>query len=544
MLFAEKAHKNRYFSVSSQPKGYLLTQFWHVLTMKRLIIIPYIRHHAGAIGYLHMWLLLLIGMGGVPSIQAQEAPKHEVRAAWVTAVYGLDWPHTRAVTPSSILKQKEELIEILDRLQAANFNMVFLQTRLRGDVIYRSKIEPASSTFSGRLGELPGYDPLAFAIEECHKRGMECHAWFVTFPVGTEKHVKEMGKRSVVRKHPKLCKRHNGEWYLDPGVPGTADYLLSLVKEIVEGYDIDGIHFDYIRYPEEAKTFPDSKLYNQSGKKRPLADWRRENINRMVYRFYDYVKQVKPWVQVSSSPLGKYSRIEQVPNAGWTAYESVYQDPKQWMKEGKQDMIVPMMYYLDKNFYPFVENWMENSHERLVVPGLGAYRMEKEEADWRMEDITDQIEYSRAHGVAGTAYFRCGNLIHNTKGLYDALRAHYYRYPAQLPPLTWFNSQPPARPAAPQVEKVADNELKISWSKPAGETQEVTYSLYYTRKKRIDATSAQCLLATGIRDTVIYLPMPTDAEQGYLFQLSASNRFHVEGELSHETYYYWSKYEK
>ena len=161
-----------------------------------------------------------------------------------------------------------------------------------------------------------------------------------------------------------------------------------------------------------------------------------------------------------------------------------------------------------------------------------------------MEDITDQIEYSRAHGVAGTAYFRCGNLIHNTKGLYDALRDHYYRYPAQLPPLTWFNSQPPARPAAPQVEKVADNELKISWSKPAGETQEVTYSLYYTRKKRIDATSAQCLLATGIRDTVIYLPMPTDAEQGYLFQLSASNRFHVEGELSHETYYYWSKYEK
>ena len=473
-----------------------------------------------------------------------EYPKQEIRAVWLTTIYGLDWPRHTATTEAGKRAQQEELCHILDRLQEANFNTVFLQVRQRGDVIYRSSHEVVSATFSGKYGVLPGYDPLTFAIEECHKRGLECHAWFVTFPLGTYDRVKEQGKLSTVKRHAKLCIRHNGEWYLDPGIPETADYLLSLVRELVSNYDIDGIHFDYIRYPEKADAFPDRKSYQRYGGKKELAAWRRDNINRLVYRIYDQVKQLKPWVQVSSSPLGKYNRIPEVPNAGWTAYESVYQDPKQWMKEGKQDMIVPMMYYLDKNFYPFVENWMENSHERLVVPGLGAYRMEKEEADWRMEDITDQIEYSRAHGVAGAAYFRCGNLIHNTKGLYDALRDHYYRYPAQLPPLTWFNSQPPARPAAPQVEKVADNELKISWSKPAGETQEVTYSLYYTRKKRIDATSAQCLLATGIRDTVIYLPMPTDAEQGYLFQLSASNRFHVEGELSHETYYYWSKYEK
>lgn len=100
------------------------------------------------------------------------------------------------------------------------------------------------------------------------KRGMECHAWFVTFPLGTDKSVIEQGKLSVVRRQPKLCKRHNGEWYLDPGVPGTSDYVLSLVKELVNGYDIDGIHFDYIRYPEQAKYFPDKNLYNKYGKKR------------------------------------------------------------------------------------------------------------------------------------------------------------------------------------------------------------------------------------------------------------------------------------
>ena len=118
---------------------------------------------------------------------------------------------------------------------------------------------------------MPGYDPLAFVVDECHKRGMECHAWFVTFPLGTDKSVKEQGKLSVVRRQPKLCKRHNGEWYLDPGVPGTSDYVLSLVKELVNGYDIDGIHFDYIRYPEQAKSFPDKNLYNKYGKKRPAG---------------------------------------------------------------------------------------------------------------------------------------------------------------------------------------------------------------------------------------------------------------------------------
>ncbi|MGM9760772.1 MAG: glycoside hydrolase family 10 protein [Parabacteroides sp.] len=473
-----------------------------------------------------------------------EYPKQEIRAVWLTTIYGLDWPRHRASTERGRKEQQEELCQILDKLQEANFNTVFLQVRQRGDVIYRSSIEPVSPTFSGKYGILPGYDPLAFAIEECHKRGLECHAWFVTFPLGTDERVKEQGRLSPVRRHPKLCIHHNGEWYLDPGIPETSTYLLSLIKELVSNYDIDGIHFDYIRYPEQASAFPDKKSYRRYGQKKELASWRRENINQLVYRIYDTVKSLKPWVQVSSSPLGKYNRIPQVPNAGWTAYESVYQDPKQWLQQGKQDMIVPMMYYQDKNFYPFVDNWMEDNHDRLVVPGLGAYRMEKEESDWRLQDITDQIEYGRSYGVAGTTYFRCGNLIHNTKGILDTLRNTYYRYPAQLPPLTWLNNRKPSRPIAPKVEKEGADELKISWSKPADESEELTYTLYYSTKKRLDAQSARSLLATGIHDTVIYLPVPPDTEQGYLFQVSASTRYHMESELSHETYYYWSKFEK
>lgn len=474
---------------------------------------------------------------------AADPPKQEIRAVWLTTIYGLDWPHKPAATPAACEAQQAELRELLDRLQDANFNLVFLQVRQRGDLIYPSAIEPAAGTFSGKCGVMPGYDPLAFAIEECHLRGMECHAWFVTFPLGTDKRVKEQGKRSVVRRRPELCKRHNGEWYLDPGVPGTADYILSLVKELVTGYDLDGIHFDYIRYPEKARTFPDKKQYNRAAAGEPIADWRRENINRMVGRLYDWVKSVKPWVQVSSSPLGKYNRIPRVPNAGWTAYESVYQDPKAWMAEGKQDMIVPMMYYLHDNFFPFVDNWVENVGSRFVVPGLGAYRMEKEEADWALNDITDQIDYSRYYGAAGCAFFRCENILNNRKGLYDELKDNYYRYPAQLPPLAWLDDRVPAAPGKIDVEKI-DGELQLSWEKPASETDTLTYTVYYSLTDTIDTDASRHILATGIRGTRLYLPVEPDVERGYLFSVTASTRYRTESLPSAETYYYLSSHLK
>ncbi len=473
-------------------------------------------------------------------VWAVEPPKEEIRAVWLATVYGLDWPSEPASTEEGREAQRQALRSILDRLRDANFNMVFVQTRLRGDVIYPSAIEPFSGVFSGKCGKSPGYDPLAFVVEECHARGMECHAWFVTFPLGSEKSVRERGRLSVVKKRPELCKRHRGEWYLDPGAAGTGDYILSLVKEIVNGYDIDGIHFDYIRYPEHAKAFPDRTSYKKYGRKRPLADWRRENIDRMVRQIYDWVKGVKPWVQVSSSPLGKYDRIERVPNAGWTAYGNVYQDPKKWLREGKQDMIVPMMYYLHDNFFPFLDDWVKDDGGRLVVPGLGAYRIE--ESGWTVNDITDQIDYSRYFGGAGCAFFRCGNVLDN-KDLYEELRDHYYKYPARLPSLTWLNDSLPAAPDEVRVERIGD-ELRLSWDKPASETQDLTYTVYYSLTDSVDLDSARSILATNIHGDELYLPVEADRERGYTFVVTASTRYRVESAPSRETYYYQSKFVK
>lgn len=485
---------------------------------------------------------LLFGIG-IQVIYAVAPPKREMRGVWLTTVYGLDWPHRPATTLAGVEMQQRELCDLLDRLAAANFNSVFMQVRLRGDVLWRSAVEPMSKVCFEGKDNLPAYDPLAFAVDECHKRGMELHAWLVTFPLGTDEQVKSLGRRSVVKRHPELCRHHRGAWYLDPGVPGTTDYILSLVKELVTCYDIDGIHFDYMRYPEQADRFPDKTTYRKYGAKRPLAEWRRENINRMVARIYDRVKSEKAWVQVSSSPLGKYSRIERVPDAGWTAYESVSQDPQSWLAAGKQDMIVPMMYYLYDNFFPFMDNWVENSNNRLVVPGLGAYRLLEEEGDWELTDITDQIDYSRYYGGAGCLFFRCSQVLDNTKGLYDELKDNYYKYPAQLPPLAWLDSSVPPAPEALRVEREGA-ELKITWNSPDSAKVDLRYTLYYSLGDSIDTTSARNILMTGIRDTAVYLPVDTLREQGFLFSVSSSSRYHIESAPSPETYYYLSRYPK
>ena len=170
-------------------------------------------------------LILMVILFAITSSMAQ--PKHEIRATWLTTLGGMDWPRQKATNADGIRRQQEELCQILDQLKEANFNTVMLQTRLRGDLIYPSGIETFPEALTGRTGRNPGYDPLAFAIEECHKRGMELHAWIVTIPAGNNRQVKLLGKHSIVRKNRKICKQHEGAWYLDPGHPETANYLPS-----------------------------------------------------------------------------------------------------------------------------------------------------------------------------------------------------------------------------------------------------------------------------------------------------------------------------
>jgi len=253
-----------------------------------------------------MYSILLIS-----NLFSQVYPKRETRAVWLTTVYGLDWPTAKATSSSGIQQQKNELIQILDNLKSANFNTVIMQVRARGDLIYPSQYEPWATSLTGTLGRNPGYDPLKFAIEETHKRGMEFHAWWNVVKVKDDSTLPpNTNPPHIVLRHPEYVKYYkpNNEWWIDMGKPEARNYLINVVMELVRNYDIDGIHFDFIRYPNP--DFPDSDTYALYANEYPdINEWRREDINKFVRAVYDSIKRVKPWVKVGSAPIGIYRNI-------------------------------------------------------------------------------------------------------------------------------------------------------------------------------------------------------------------------------------------
>ena len=234
----------------------------------------------------------------------QPSPKYEARAVWLTTIGGIDWPHSYAQTPSSIDRQKRELVAILDKLQKAGINQVLLQTRIRATTIYPSVYEPWDGCLSGRPGKSPGYDALAFAIDECHRRGMELHAWVVAIPVGKWNGA---GCRNLRKRNLKMLKRIGDEGFLNPEMPQTAGYIADICEEIVRNYNVDGIHLDYIRYPE-----------NWNIKVTPTQG--RSFITRIVKAIYDRIKPIKPYVKLSSAPIGKHDDLTRYQSYGWNAY--------------------------------------------------------------------------------------------------------------------------------------------------------------------------------------------------------------------------------
>lgn len=472
--------------------------------------------------YLYILCLLFC----TPAKALYDSPKHEVRAVWMTTLGGLDWPKNKADTDSGRERQKEELCRLLDRLQAVRINTVLLQTRVRGTTIYPSDYEPWDAALTGKTGRSPGYDPLAFAIEECHKRGMELHAWIVTIPCFSIQGARTLGSKSVLKTHPNLCKRHGSNWYLDPGQPGTADYLTDICREVTSRYDIDGIHFDYIRYPENASSFADGDTYRRYGKGQDKAQWRRDNITRCVRQIYRTVKALKPWVKVSSSPIGKYSDLSRYSSKGWNAYSAVYQDAQGWCYEGIHDMLFPMIYFLGDNFYPFAADWQEHSNGRTVVPGLGIYFMSPREKDWPLEVIERKVNVTRGMGMGGQAYFRSHFLENNVKGLYDFLKERFYPYPALLPPCTWLDSIPPSAPTGLAVKSDEDGTF-LTWEAATDNLcgDDVFYNVYMSESLPVDVTQARNLLAVRQRERRFRFNQEYALVNGIYLAVTAMDRF-------------------
>lgn len=412
-------------------------------------------------------------------------PKYEVRAVWLTTIGGIDWPHSYAQSERSAEKQKEELRAILDRLQKANINTVLLQTRIRATTIYPSQYEPWDGCLSGFPGKSPGYDALQFAIDECHKRGMEVHAWVVTIPVGKWN---SYGCRQLRKRFPRLIKRIDQDGYMDPEATQTGCYLAEMCREIVQRYDVDGIHLDYIRYPETWKF-------------RISKDQARGNITRIVEKIHQAVKKEKPWVKMSCSPIGKFDDLSRYWSHGWNAYNKVAQDAQAWLKDGLMDELFPMMYFRGDQFFPFAIDWKEHSYGKIIAPGLGIYFLDPKEGKWNISDITSELYHLRNIGE-GHAFFRNKFLLDNHQGVYDFVTAHFNRYPALVPPMTWESNKRPQQPVTLCIEENEgtttlrwDNSLQYE-DGTAIKTPSIYNNVYASKEYPVDVHDARNLILT------------------------------------------------
>lgn len=412
-------------------------------------------------------------------------PKYEVRAVWLTTIGGIDWPHSYAQSERSAEKQKEELRAILDRLQKANINTILLQTRIRATTIYPSQYEPWDGCLSGFPGKSPGYDALQFAIDECHKRGMEVHAWVVTIPVGKWN---SYGCRQLRKRFPRLIKRIGQDGYMDPEATQTGCYLAEMCREIVQRYDVDGIHLDYIRYPETWKF--------RIGK-----DQARGNITRIVEKIHQAVKKEKPWVKMSCSPIGKFDDLSRYWSHGWNAYTKVAQDAQAWLKDGLMDELFPMMYFRGDQFFPFAIDWKEHSYGKIIAPGLGIYFLDPKEGKWNISDITSELYHLRNIGE-GHAFFRNKFLLDNHQGVYDFVTVHFNRYPALVPPMTWESNKRPQQPVTLCIEENEgtttlrwDNSLQYE-DGTAIKTPSIYNNVYASKEYPVDVHDARNLILT------------------------------------------------
>lgn len=482
-------------------------------------------------------LFITIGLCLASVIPAQSQPKREVRAAWITVAYGLDWPHTQATSKTTMLQQQAELTDMLDKLKKAHFNTILFQTRTRGDVLYRSDIEPMNAVLTGKNNGDPGYDPLAFAIEECHKRGLECHAWIVALPLGNRKHIASLGKQSVTKKYPDICLTYRKHMYLNAGHPQTKEYLMSIVNEIIQQYDVDGVHFDYLRYPDNARRFPDTYDFRRWGKGRSIDQWRRDNLTEILRYIYKKVKTIKPWVKVSTSPVGKYRDTSRYSSRGWNAYNAVYQDVQGWLGEGIQDQIYPMMYFRGNSFYPFALDWQEQSNGRHIIPGLGIYFLHPSEGNWQIDEIERQINFIRAEGMAGEAHYRAAFLLEqDSQDLYNILKDDYYKYPALQPPMPWLDNEAPTAPTSLCVNPQVNGCYQLTWQVATDNDarNSPTYVIYSSDSYPVDTTNPRHIVAQGVRDSC-YTFCPTFPwERHRYFAVTAIDRYGNESDPCQE----------
>lgn len=406
----------------------------------------------------------------------------EFRAAWVSPVEYGEWPSAPDLDDAS---QQEELTDLLDRAQEIGLNAVVLHVRPAADAFYPTARAPWSS-YVVPNGMAPGYDPLAFALREAHRRGMQLHVWFNPFraaPPERRAGVEAVGASRIAAAHPEWVVRYGTQRWIDPGDPAARRDVLDALFEVVERYDVDGVHLDDYFYPylEERTTvrrvrvgrrryrtvretetigFPDGRTWERYGAAAgwdSRGAWRRENVSQFVRALYEGVKARKPWVAVGISPFGIWRPGYPAGVTGLDAYTEIFADSRRWLREGWLDYLTPQLYWPtdgEQQRFLKLDAWWrsENVRARHVWPGMLTMRVAQGRNRWPASEIEREIGALRSARAGageslGHVHFRMKSLMDDAEGgLGDRLGGGLYAAPALPPASPWLGSATPAVP--------------------------------------------------------------------------------------------------
>ena len=497
-------------------------------------------------------LLLAVVMSAGFGGNAEEALKREMRAAWVATVYRIDWP----TSVNNASAQKAELNAYLDNLQTQHFNAIYLQVRTMCDAFYQSSYEPWSSYLTGTRGKDPGYDPLAYAVEQCHARGIQCHAWINPYRWSTGTNWNTPQDQDLKNKGMLLSYTSGSTTttILNPGLPETRQRIVNVIQEIITNYDVDGIVFDDYFYPNGIPTNSsagDYNLWNDSGVDMTLADWRRNNVNMMVADVYNMIQEVKPEVRFGISPAGvagtrstsaNQHGVTPCPTGSDWQYNGIFSDPLAWLEQGTIDYISPQLYWKTNHstnpFGPLTQWWS------YIAKHFGRHHYASHSISFLAEgsnttsswaEITTQINYSRQYtenSAPGVVLYSAKNINGNNggvSGLGNYLLANVFQHPAMIPAVTW--------KSAPGYDAPADlvqNVSTLSWTQQPGTL--VKYSVYAVPS---DMTPDDAMSTTydGIKSDyllgITYKPdytIPSDYQNGYWYAVCVIDGYGNESE--------------
>lgn len=476
----------------------------------------------------------------IAALPMSSGVKREVRSVWMATVWALDWPSST----SSTTAQKNEMVKYLDVLQKNNFNAVYFQVRTMSDAFYKSSYEPWSSYLTGTRGKDPGWDPLAFVVEECHKRGMECHAWVNPYRFSTGSNWSTAQDQALKSAGMLLAyTKSDGKTttIMNPGLESVRKRIVDVCKEIISNYDVDGLVFDDYFYPEGipvTSSAGDYDLWQKSGASMTFGDWRRNNVNQMVADVYKMVQQQKPYVRFGISPAGAACTsaavaakhgIDRCPVASDWQYDGIFSDPVAWLEAGTIDYISPQLYWKTNHktnpFGPMTKWWSyvakHFGRHHYASHSISFLNSSNTTSDW--EEIGKQVQFSRDYteNEAPGAVFYSAAYVTGKKqsGFGEWLQVNKFQNKALTPAIDWKKSDF----EKVQVSALSKRATVLSW---AG-VDNVRYSVYAVPEsvnvETLDSNiPAEYLLGVSYKTTYT---MPDDKKSGYNYAVCVLDRY-------------------